>query len=263
MDFLDSLKTKANELGHSKAFLISCVAVVVLAVVGIVIGLPSNGPAVVNDDEEVVLDSLPEDVSDADVRRTASRIRRDDASARDDASTRDDDRKAASDDRVVVADDDADEAELRKAKPRDVAAADDAADKPVATSDEEQLVPSGIHYEPIKVGDAKTIYTKVYDVVEQMPSFPGGDAALMQYLGSHVKYPAEAEENGITGRVVVSFVVERDGSISTAKVVKSVDPQLDREALRVILSMPKWKPGKQNGDPVRVKYTLPINFRLN
>ncbi len=104
--------------------------------------------------------------------------------------------------------------------------------------------------------------TKVFDVVEQMPSFPGGPAALMQYLGSNIKYPVVAEENGVQGRVVCTFVVEKDGSITDVRVIKSVDPSLDREAVRVVKSMPKWIPGKQNGSAVRVKYTVPVTFRL-
>lgn len=103
---------------------------------------------------------------------------------------------------------------------------------------------------------------KIFDVVEQMPAFPGGPAALMQYLTSHVKYPAVAEENGISGRVTVQFVVERDGSVTDVRTMKSVDPSLDREAERVVKSMPKWIPGKQNGSPVRVKYFVPVVFRL-
>ncbi|MBR4897832.1 MAG: energy transducer TonB [Prevotella sp.] len=104
--------------------------------------------------------------------------------------------------------------------------------------------------------------TKVFDVVEQMPSFPGGDAALMKFLSEHIKYPVVAEENGIQGRVIATFVVERDGSITDVKVIKSVDPSLDKEAIRVLKSMPKWIPGKQNGSAVRVKYTVPVTFRL-
>lgn len=103
---------------------------------------------------------------------------------------------------------------------------------------------------------------KVFDVVEQMPSFPGGPSALMAYLSSHVKYPAVAEENGIQGRVTVQFVVEKDGSVTDVKTMKSVDPSLDREAERVVKSMPKWIPGKQNGSAVRVKYFVPVVFRL-
>ena len=105
--------------------------------------------------------------------------------------------------------------------------------------------------------------TKVFDVVEQMPSFPGGDAELMKFLHDHMKYPAVAEENGIQGRVICTFVVERDGSITDVKVIKSVDPSLDKEAIRVLKSMPKWIPGKQNGSAVRVKYTVPVTFRLH
>lgn len=104
--------------------------------------------------------------------------------------------------------------------------------------------------------------TKIFEVVEQMPSFPGGDAALMQFLSKNIKYPVVAEENGIQGRVIATFVVERDGSITDVKVVKSVDPSLDKEAIRVLKSMPKWIPGKQNGSAVRVKYTVPVTFRL-
>ena len=106
------------------------------------------------------------------------------------------------------------------------------------------------------------VATKVFDVVEEMPSFPGGNGALMSYLSSNTKYPVVAQENGVQGRVIVSFVVERDGSISDVKVARSVDPSLDREAQRVVKSMPRWKPGKQNGSAVRVKYTVPVVFRL-
>ena len=104
--------------------------------------------------------------------------------------------------------------------------------------------------------------TKVFDFVEQMPSCPGGPSALMQYLSSNIKYPVVAEENGVQGRVVCTFVVERDGSITDVRVIKSVDPSLDKEAVRVVKSMPKWIPGKQNGSAVRVKYTVPVTFRL-
>ncbi len=104
--------------------------------------------------------------------------------------------------------------------------------------------------------------SQVFEVVEQMPAFPGGETALMQFLSSHIKYPVEAEDNGIQGRVVCTFVVERNGSISDVRVVKSVDPSLDKEAVRVLKSMPNWIPGRQDGSPVRVKYTTPVTFRL-
>ena len=113
--------------------------------------------------------------------------------------------------------------------------------------------------EPVKPKEEEN---KVFDVVEQMPSYPGGMGALMQYLSSHIKYPAIAEENGIQGRVICTFVVERDGSITDVRIAKSVDPSLDKEAMRVVSSMPRWIPGKQNGSAVRVKYTLPVTFRL-
>lgn len=99
-------------------------------------------------------------------------------------------------------------------------------------------------------------------IVEQMPAFPGGNAALMQYLAKNVKYPMIAIETGVSGRVVISFVVERDGSISNVKVMKSVDASLDKEAMRVVSAMPKWIPGRQNGNTVRVKYQVPVSFRL-
>ena len=105
--------------------------------------------------------------------------------------------------------------------------------------------------------------TKVFDVVEQMPEFPGGAAALMKWLSDNIKYPSIAEENGIQGRVVCTFVVERgDGSVTDIQVARSVDPSLDKEAIRVLKKMPKWIPGKQNGSAVRVKYTVPVTFRL-
>lgn len=113
--------------------------------------------------------------------------------------------------------------------------------------------------EPVKPKEEEN---KVFDVVEQMPSFPGGMAALRAYLQKSIKYPPVAEENGIQGRVVCTFVVERDGSVTDVRVAKSVDPSLDKEAVRVVSAMPRWIPGKQNGQSVRVKYTLPVTFRL-
>lgn len=103
----------------------------------------------------------------------------------------------------------------------------------------------------------------VFVIVETMPEFPGGQQALFKYLSENVKYPAIAQENGIQGRVICQFVVNKDGAIVDVEVVRSGgDPSLDKEALRVIKSMPKWKPGKQRGKAVRVKYTVPVNFRL-
>ncbi|MGN0234746.1 MAG: energy transducer TonB [Paludibacteraceae bacterium] len=103
----------------------------------------------------------------------------------------------------------------------------------------------------------------VFVVVETMPEFPGGQQALFKYLNENVKYPVIAQENGIQGRVICQFVVNKDGSIVDVEVVRSGgDASLDKEAVRVIKSMPKWKPGKQRGKAVRVKYTVPVNFRL-
>ena len=103
---------------------------------------------------------------------------------------------------------------------------------------------------------------KVYDVVEIQPSFPGGHSALMSWLAANIRYPQEAYNNSIQGRVVVTFIVEADGSITDAKVIRSVAPQLDKEALRVVNAMPKWTPGLQNGKAVRTKYNLPVTFKL-
>jgi TonB family protein len=114
------------------------------------------------------------------------------------------------------------------------------------------------------VVDGKPQYEgeKVYDTVEQMPEFPGGPVALMKWLNENIKYPSIAEENGIQGRVVCSFIVETDGSFSNLEVVRSIDPSLDKEAVRVLKKMPKWNPGKQNGSSVRVKYIVPVTFML-
>ena len=104
---------------------------------------------------------------------------------------------------------------------------------------------------------------KVYEIVEEAPQFPGGMRACMEFLANNVKYPPAAQEMGIQGKVVTSFVVNTDGSIVDVKIVRSVSPELDQETLRVISLMPKWKPGTQKGKPVRVRYTLPLNFRLS
>ena len=103
---------------------------------------------------------------------------------------------------------------------------------------------------------------KVFDIVEQQPLFPGGPAALMKYLSENTKYPVVAQENGVQGRVTVQFVVEKDGSISDVHVLRGVDPSLDKEAVRVVKSMPRWTPGNQNGITVRVNYRVPVLFRL-
>ena len=103
---------------------------------------------------------------------------------------------------------------------------------------------------------------EIFVVVENQPEFPGGNTAMMKFLSENIKYPVIAQENGIQGRVICNFVVERDGSITDVQVVRGVDPSLDREAMRVINEMPRWKPGKQRGQAVRVRFTLPVVFRL-
>ncbi len=111
--------------------------------------------------------------------------------------------------------------------------------------------------------EAEEYGDEVFVVVENMPQFPGGTRALNRFIAKTVKYPPLAQEHGVTGRVIVGFVIGKDGSVSDVKVLRPVDPSLDKEAIRVIKAMPKWKPGKQRGKPVRVSYTVPINFQLN
>ena len=125
----------------------------------------------------------------------------------------------------------------------------------VGNVDEEILQP-----EPPAVGENQL--TLMGDVVEQMPSFPGGPQALLNYLSEHINYPEGYEETCVQGRVVITFVVEKDGSLSDITVVKSLEKAFDEEALRAVKSMPNWIPGMQDGKPVRVKYTVPVNFRL-
>ena len=113
-----------------------------------------------------------------------------------------------------------------------------------------------------KVEKPKEVVEQVFTVVEQMPQFPGGEAALMKFLQSHINYPPMAAENGVQGKVVVQFVVDKTGRVGEVKVVRSVDKDLDREATRVCKSLPKFTPGRQNGHPVSVWYTLPVSFKL-
>lgn len=103
---------------------------------------------------------------------------------------------------------------------------------------------------------------KIFEVVEVSPSFPGGETAMYKFLNDNINYPTIAQENGVQGRVVLQFVVGRSGEITDVKVIKSVDPSLDREAVRVVKSMPRWMPGKQNGQAVKARFTLPVQFKL-
>jgi len=125
--------------------------------------------------------------------------------------------------------------------------------------DKEEVVIAAPVEAPVEEEEEEVVFV----VVESMPEFPGGQQALFKYLSENVKYPVIAQENGIQGRVICQFVVNKDGSIVDVEVVRSGgDPSLDKEAVRVIKTMPKWKPGKQRGKPVRVKYTVPVNFKL-
>ena len=115
----------------------------------------------------------------------------------------------------------------------------------------------------VESSDPKKVFTgKVYDLVDEMPSFPGGLEELYKWIDNNVQYPAVARENGIEGRVILKFIVEKDGSLSDSTVIHSVHPMVDREALRLVGQMPKWNPGKRAGVPVRVRYCLPIKFKL-
>lgn len=117
-------------------------------------------------------------------------------------------------------------------------------------------------FAPIVVEEEERDDTPVFYIVEEMPEFPGGEAALQKYLATSVKYPVIAQENGIQGKVFIQFVINTKGEVTNATVLRGVDPSLDKEALRVVQAMPSWKPGKQRNRPVRVSYTVPINFVL-
>ncbi len=119
-----------------------------------------------------------------------------------------------------------------------------------------------IKYVPPVIEEEEPEEETIFEIVENMPEFPGGQAALMQYLSKNIRYPTIAQENGTQGRVIIQFVINRDGSVVDPVVVRSVDPYLDKEALRVVSTLPKWKPGQQRGKPVRVKFTVPVVFRL-
>ena len=119
-----------------------------------------------------------------------------------------------------------------------------------------------VKYTPVEVEEEEVEEQQIFQVVEEMPEFPGGMGECMKFLAKNIKYPTVAQENGVQGRVIVQFVVNRDGTIVDPVVMRGVDPYLDKEALRVISMMPKWKPGKQRGKEVRVKYTVPVMFRL-
>ncbi len=128
--------------------------------------------------------------------------------------------------------------------------------------DSESNEASEIVYQDIEVEEEDEADAPVFFIVENMPVFPGGDEALRKYIAQSVKYPAIAQENGIQGRVFVAFVVNTRGEVTDVKIARGVDPNLDKEAIRVVSSMPKWQPGMQRGKAVKVSYTVPINFVL-
>ena len=132
----------------------------------------------------------------------------------------------------------------------------------LSSEDNQQEAQTAVYTPPAVVEEEEESAQQIFTVVEEMPKFPGGDAELLKFIAKSIKYPVIAQENGIQGRVICAFVVNRDGSVVDAEVLRGVDPSLDKEALRVIGTMPKWSPGKQRGKPVRVKYTVPITFRL-
>jgi protein TonB len=113
-----------------------------------------------------------------------------------------------------------------------------------------------------EVVEEEVVEQEIFKIVEEMPAFPGGEAKLMEYVAKNVKYPQIARETGVQGRVYVNFVVEPDGSVSNVSVLRGIGGGCDEEAIRVVKSMPKWKPGKQRGKAVRVSYMLPVNFKL-
>lgn len=132
----------------------------------------------------------------------------------------------------------------------------------LSSEDNQKVAQVATYTPPAVVEEEEESAQQIFTVVEEMPQFPGGDGELLKFIAKSIKYPVIAQENGIQGRVICSFVVNRDGSVVDAEVMRGVDASLDKEALRVIATMPKWKPGKQRGKPVRVKYTVPITFRL-
>ncbi len=128
--------------------------------------------------------------------------------------------------------------------------------------DSEATKETKVEVAQIVTEEKEKVEEEIFIVVENMPEFPGGELALRRYINTAIKYPGIAQENGIQGKVLVNFVVDKDGTVSNAKIFRGVDPSIDKEALRVIMSLPKWKPGMQRGKAFRVSFTVPINFQL-
>lgn len=138
------------------------------------------------------------------------------------------------------------------------------ADVEIATSEDDQKTQQQVVFTPPVVEEEDPAENQIFTIVEDMPVFPGGgEAALTAFISKNTRYPVVAAENGIHGRVICSFVVDKEGKVVDAVVLRGVDPSLDKEALRVINSQPRWKPGMQRGKPVKVKFTVPVLFRLN
>jgi len=137
----------------------------------------------------------------------------------------------------------------------------DVEESTIQASDDTQAAVE-VKYQPVEVEEEEVEEQQIFQVVEEMPEFPGGMGECMKFLSKNIKYPTISQENGVQGRVIVQFVVNSDGTIVDPVVVRGVDPYLDKEALRVIKTMPKWKPGKQRGKAVRVKFTVPVMFKL-
>lgn len=135
-------------------------------------------------------------------------------------------------------------------------------DEELDIEDTEMNMDDEIDFSDVVVEDEEEEDAPVFYIVEDMPEFPGGESALHSYIGKSIKYPVIAQENGMQGRVYISFVINAKGVVQDIKIARGVDPALDKEAVRVISKMPKWKPGKQRGKPVKVSFTVPINFVL-
>jgi len=128
--------------------------------------------------------------------------------------------------------------------------------------DSEATKETKVEVAQIVTEEKEKVEEEIFVVVENMPEFPGGELAMRKYINSAIKYPSLAQENGIQGKVFVNFVVDKEGNVTNAKVFRGVDPSIDKEALRVIMSLPRWKPGMQRGKAVRVSFTVPISFQL-
>lgn len=136
----------------------------------------------------------------------------------------------------------------------------------ISADEDKKLPPANIPLGPINnpggTGGGEELSDEPFEVVEEQPEYPGGQAAFVKFLQNNLRYPERAQDEGIQGRVMVRFIVERDGSVSAVEVARSVDPDLDKEAVRVIKALPKWKPGRQQGKAVRTRYMLPVVFSL-